>query len=832
MAYKDVQAYQKNPVGYPSDDINPELKSSDEWYQNMSEALWSMCVSNQCAMPCPLDPQEGVRSIDELRAYATGRQNMNKIKGFLLKKEVPNDPNSRFVTKMNVSWAGEAFLAKMLDIMCSFNSKIDYDVNAVAIDDDSMEIKETDREYIKYFLNAEVQKTMSIVGFTPQMKINPQDIGATTEADIDLLIDSGGFNTQTEIEAQVVAHKTKKESRFAVIQDHVFRDFIVCGKGGIRGFYNKSLDMPLGDWVDAKYMVVPRSTYQDFRDTSHRGVLRFMSIAQLKDESDLTDAQLVMLAKDYAWMNPAYQMLMENSFGYLNPASRNNFYSQFGVDPINDVRVMVLDWQALSIDIETYLQGSRDTTGGAMFKPVKYGYTVDKNGKERGESTKTSQVIKKYEAKWIVGTKFFVKKGLSPMVKYKGEKGDRKPELDFHFAQTLNSSIIERCIAHEDDLNIALVKRRNAIATLPPAPRMIIEQGLLDNVELGSKLQEPEDLIKSFEERGILIVNRKDEFDRPVQVSGKTIEFVPSGIIEDITMFTNEIINAKESIKDVTGVNDITAAQTPQSRTGLGVSQLAQVASSNALFPTFNAFKYVFEPFMECTVDMWQMCCNKGDKKIAYSPAGSNATTIFNIGKEFAGSKFHLRMDMVIPDEEKQMILQEIGKLKDSRRQNGGSGGITGAQWLKLYDLVQSGNRKLAMFILAQIEELQKRRDLAITQANQSAILEGQQNTLALSEKAKQDTYRTEGIIKTYQALISACAQRKNILMEAKAKAIPGDTSPDIDVIDEEIAKTDQETAAYLHLMLQEGQPGGAGAPPQQGLGQQPPPQQQIQSAA
>lgn len=817
MAYKTPEQYKNQPVSYPSDKINPVLKQDVEWYLAQSEAMWSEYVGGNCALPCAFGtPDESQRSLDEMWAYAEGRQNIDKIKGFLLKRQQPNDPNSRFVTKTNISWAGYAYLPKMLDVMCAFNSKIDYEVNAVAVDDDSMDTKETDREYIKYYMNKQVRALMDKVGFVPNMKINPDDIGAEKEADIDTLMDAGGFNLQTEIAAQVVCNKTKKESYFAVLQDMVFKDLIITGRTGLRRYINKATNTPLADHIDMRYAVLQKSRYFDFRDKTRWGVVRFMTIPQIREESDLTEAQLTMLAKDYAWMNPDYARAMEST-GYLSGIGRENYYGQYGVDPINNVRIMVLEWQCLSLDIERYLDDKRESNGANQYKKIGFEYELDEKSIKSGAKIDEKGIIKKYEAKWIIGSRLFISKGQAANQKYKGEKGDRTPTLDGHFVQLGNMSIMERCIPHVDDMNSALFKRRNAIATLPPAPRMVIEQGILDNVLLGDKLQEPEDLIKAFEERGILIVNRRDEFERPVQVSGKTVEFVPTGIIEDITMFSNEIVQSKEAIKDVTGVNDITAAQTPQERTGLGVSKLAQVASSNALFPTFNLFKYLFEPFFEGIVDMWQIVSTGTERKLPYIAPGSNITKIFTINKEFGKCKFHLRVDMVIGEDEKEMILREIGQLKDARRQNGGSGGITGSQWLKLYDLVMSGNRKMAMFILAQIEEMQKRRDLAITREGQQSTIEGQQQTVMVSERYKQQTYRVEGSVKAALALITACGQRKNTLMDAKAKAIPGVTMPDITVIDEEIDKCDEEIAALLQMIHGDEQTGQQ--QPQLGMG-------------
>lgn len=724
---------------------------------------------------------------------------MHGIKSNLLKPD-PNAPG-RFLTKWKIKWKGYMIMPEMYDVIRSFNSKIDYDVMATAIDDDSIDLKQTDIEYMKYYLQADVQNFMKKTGFTPKMKINPDEIGARTAADVDLLVDTGGFNMENEIAAQVVCNKTKKESYFAVIQDKVFDDLFTIARGGMKTFVDKSTLTAGVRWVDPKMAVVQRSEYNDFRDNRRGGEVRQMSIRDFRKETDLTDDQLMDLAKDYSYMNPDYEKICYAS-GYYDPnTARKDFMDQYGMDPLNDVRILVLDFQFISLNINKYLNSKRETNGTDQFKNVSYEYQISDKDAKRGDKLEEHKAYIKYEAKWIIGSSYFINYGQSEYVKYKGEKGARVPVLDYHFGQTGNSSIVERCADHIDDINTALFKRRNAINSLPPAPRMIIDQGLLDNVLFGDKVQSPEDLIRAFEEKGVLIVNSVDVFGKPFNPNAKSIVFVPSGVIEDITLFTNEITAGKMAIKEVTGVNDIVSAQTPEERTGLGVSKLAEVATSNALFPTFNTWKYIFEPTFEDVIGKWQLIVDDNELNIAHVPLGSNTIQTFKIGKQFSNSRFNLRIDMVIGENEKQMILTEISNLKAARRQNGGQGGITGAQYLKIYDMVMAGNRKLAMFVLAQVERLQAEKDQATNQANQQATMQGQAQSALATEAGKQRTYQVEGSVKSNTALIVEAAKRKTMLVEALVGVMPGEGQPNTALIQQQLDDCNTEIQQLLQVI-------------------------------
>lgn len=822
MAIKSVKEYKEQRYSFPSDYISPERKKNKDFFLAYAEAMWSEYVSNQCAWGYYDDPaKDGQLTIDELRAYAKGVQSMYGIKKTLLEAD-PENPG-KFLTPWKIRWKGYMIMPEFYDVIRSFNAKIDYDVNATAIDDSSIDLKETDKEYLKYYLHEDVQSFMKTTGFKPQMKIDPNDIGARTAADVDLLVDAGGFGLETEIAAQVVSNKTKKESYFPVIQDLCFDDIFTIGKAGMKSYVNKSILTAEVRRVDPKFAVVQPSRYADFRDNTRGGEVREMTIGDFRKETDLTEPQLIDLAKDFCYMNRDYERLTYGT-GYYDPqGARKDFMDQYGVDPLNDVRILVLDFQFLSLDINKYLNSRRETNGVGQYKKVPFEYEISEKDAKKGDTLDTDQAYFKYEAKWIIGTSYFINYGKSEYVQYKGEKGSRVPVIDFHWTQTNNSSIVERCVDHIDDINTALFKRRNAINSLPPAPRMIIEQGLLDNVLFGDKVQSPEDLIRAFEQKGILIVNRVDEFGKAVNVNGKTIEFVPAGIIEDITIFSNEILSGKEALKEVTGVNDITAAQTPDSRTGLGVSKLAQVASSNALFPAFNAWKYLFEPTFEDIIGKWQLIVQDNEKSIAHIPLGANTIQVFKIGKDFSNSKFNLQIDMVIGEEEKQMILSEISALKAQRRQNGGQGGITPAQYLKIYDMVMAGNRKLAMFVLAQIEKIQADMDQKINKANQSATFDAQSQAAKDAETGKQNTYQIEGSVKVNTALAIEAAKRKTVLVEALVNAIPGEGQPNLVLIQDQIDKCDAEIQSLLQIMHQESsqaqgiqQPSPAGQAPQQ----------------
>lgn len=770
-AYKVAGKY-----SYPDPKVSPAEKKQRDWLYQYANAFWSEYVQNK--LDCPYTWGEEEMSFDELRLYAKGKQSMEKLKD-RFRSLRPNAQGKR-TTKMNISWRGMDFMAKQFDVMRAMNQEVDFDIEVSCSNTDDIDEKDFNREYVKYMIHDETAKFLQRTGYKPvKQGIDPNMLALKTNAQVDLYFDSGGFPLMKEIKLQAAIEKSLDIADFAVIKDMIFDDLITLAKCGVKTEINNATLETTPRYVDMKYALLPHSTYLDYRNINRAAELRFMTIAELKEEDPtLEDSVLMQLAKDYAYMNEDYANIM-GSQGMFNLQYRMEYKNLYGVDPMLNCKIMVLDGQFISPDYEKYVKTTRLDSGNDEFYQVDNNFDPDKwtNRKMSKPKVKNSRCFRKYEFKWVVGTKIFLKGGLAPDVIYDGPDGNLKPKLDFRFYKTGNKSIIERCIAFIDDMNLALFKKRNALKTLPPAPRMIINEMLLSNVMLNGIVQEPEDLIRTLEEKGYLVVKTQDDFQRNLG-GGKMVDFIPSGIIEDLTMFSQEIETQKNNIREVTGVNQIADASTPDPEEGLGKSKLAISATNHALYPTFKGYKSVFERTCLDIGDKTQLLAKKKDLKIAHRPFGQASTKVLVLGSDVALSKFNYKCRLKSSDEDKRMMLQEITGLKQQRRANGGFGGITGAQYLFLYDRIMAGQVKLAMYMLSQMEADQLEQDnqeKANSQkiAAQFASQQAQQNQEAdiATESAKEKEKR-----KTI--LLQSAMDRKTKIVDnvLRAQSVEGAT--------------------------------------------------------
>ena len=509
-------------------------------------------------------------------------------------------------------------------------------------------------------------------------------------------------------------------------------------------------------------VVVPHSKYNDFRDITRAGVLRKMTIAQIKEINPrLTAEDIQMLVEENMHMNPQYASLINNTGQYVDP---------YHGDPIDKCQVWVFDAQWLSANRETYLK-TKHPSGNTIFRPVKYDYKLNSQEEKKGAKLKTSKVIKKYQAIWIVGTEILLEYGPCEDVVYYGKDGSRTPRLDYFFAKTGNTSLIERCIPHVDDINLYVTKLRNAVATLPPAPRMVIQQQLMDNVFLNGIKQQPEDLIQTLIERGYLIVNGIDDHGRPVYQNSKAVEFINTGLAEDVNLFNGLIQDAINRLRQVLGLPEGIDGTAGNPYQGVQNRQMAAAGSSNAMFPTLSKITTIFQPAFSDVVKKWQVLAKNNEISLSYSPLGAKTYQILKLGADFSNSDLNMELTLAPNEEQRQQLLADIQQMQVDYKSTGGAIGVSRAEYLMLWDLITNGKIKMAMFKIAQIESKREMMaDMRKKQDQQANIQDQQQSAVLAAEEARK-TLQQETDSKKLTAIVEEAQKRKTALTQTYLKS-------------------------------------------------------------
>jgi hypothetical protein len=176
----------------------------------------------------------------------------------------------------------------------------------------------------------------------------------------------------------------------------------------------------------------------------------------------------------------------------------------------------------------------------------------------------------------------------------------------------MNPSITEKVIPHIDDLELADKKIQRILSKIPPAPRMIIDKSKLKNsIRLGDEDISMKDMLQRYLTDGVMIVASESEYDLP-GVEGdrgrkhEAITFMPSGVFDDVQMYSQQMMNAIELIRQETGLNPVTDGTSVKEDMLKSVMQGMVQASNAALQPHMAGFKNWFKNMGRYTMHKWR----------------------------------------------------------------------------------------------------------------------------------------------------------------------------------------------------------------------------------
>jgi len=791
MDVKKISDYkEKGKYNYPAENIDPKIKATKEWYLQQVKAMTHMYCTNQCDIPFRVDMNHASNadyvSIDTLRAYATGRQGSQMIKKKLLKEA--KDGSGKFVTKMKNIFQTYDVLPEMFDVIRAINQRQEFDLTCSSVDYDSITEKGLEKAMMKFMIKSETKQLLDRSGYKTRGMFTPEEIQSMTEADIDMIFDSGGFMLQKELAALACCEVSKNESGHKGIENLVNDDIITIGKAGVKTYVDRATETIKYRYVNPKNAFLPYSQYLDYRDITRCGEYRKMTIAEVIEiNPNLKPDQLQELVEGYSYLNPDYKAFLSENGSYQDPDY---------VQGIEKCVVWAFDAQWLSAETKTMMM-AKHPYGNDIARDVSYDYELNRQEQNKGNSLKRTKVIKKHQAIWIVGTEILLEYGQAQDTAYYGKSGNKTPKLDYFWVKTGNMSLIQRCMPHVDDINLNTVKLRNAVATLPPAPRMVIQQQLLDNVFLNNIKQSPESLIQTLTEVGYLVVNGVDDHGRPIYQNGKAIDFIATGLAEDVNLFNGLINDSINRIRQVLGLPEGLDGTAGNPYQGKGTSELAAAASSNALYPSLSKTTEIFNPVLNDVVKKWQVYSKNRDLKVKYSPLGSQTKEILTLSTEFTKSDIEVNVKLSLNQEQKQFLLAQLNEMSLQYTQSGGSIGTSKSEYIMLYDMIMAGRIKLAMFKIAQIEKRREQLAAMAKEKDQQFNIQSQTQSAVTTAQELRKTVTLEELEKRKTAVTVEAQKRKTAATTAYMKTFDMEGQPMPPQIYEQImADADAEIAS------------------------------------
>lgn len=709
IKFHTTSSYQKENFPFPSHDIDPKIKESDpEWSRKNLEAMYSRYVTDNTAIP--------YSKIDDMqlnRDYAEGTQSVLPLKKILL-DEAEN--SNELTGYMNLIWEPITVMPKFLHIIQGLFEEQEHKCVATAVDPKSTEEKAR-QKMIKWFQGRYKPLINAVDQLTGEMR-EPEWIPETID-ELNLYEAAGGFKLARETEIEEALDYTFYISDWKEIKRKKLHDLASIGCAAVRDYTDRYTQKVKAHYVDPLKLIIQYSRYQDHRNSEFGGELIFETISNVRKVTDLSEEDLKKIAQFY-----------NGRYGNSNISSWSNDYLYFedGSCAYDNFHVLVLDGEWFSINSQ-YRTKRKNERGNELEYDEKWGKTHDTDKRK----TTIKQYKAVYRGKLIIGTDYVYDYGLQYDVPRPGKK---EVELSFKFTKIPGRSIVDLSRQHIDQIVMTGFKLQNALAMAAPSG-IAVEYSSLMNMKLGGDDMEPLDILDIRRDTGDLIwkaTTHKGHFNTAGGI--RPIQELQGGIGNQL----NELVALFELhlnfIRDLTGINQITDATTPDPNQSVRGSELAIAATNNALKPIYSGYIRLKELVARSAALRIQLSvANNNGMYEGYVPIlGSTGVQLLSVGTEVLDVDYHIKIEAKPTRERKQIILQAA--MEAMKRDKDGYSDLEYKDFLMIERMLENGNEKLAEMMLTYLSNRNKQLKLEIQSrmqreneqnAQQTAIVKSQE---------------------------------------------------------------------------------------------------------
>lgn len=719
---KFVDKYNKRQFGNVSDNINPDDKLTDaSWYKKKGEYLFSMWLLGDSYIPASTSQE-----MANLRAYAQGRQPTTKYMNIL----DPLDPKTGERTGFyNISWDNVPIYTKYREKVLGTLRKFDYAVSVQCLDEGS----EYEKRLMKYKMWVQIKEADFINGIKElagiqddEMQQEQLPIMPRSFEEMEMLAAMGSFRLAVEIALEKYLYKSAKLSEWEEIRNRMDEDAVDIGTIASQDYTDPVSGIPMSRYVDPEYLIVGSTRDNAFTEISDIAEIRFMTMAQLKDMG-MTDDEINRATKAYAGSlgNPAWNQLYQNG--------------QYNYQTLSLFRVPVLDMDFESFN--TYNFEYRTLRNGQE-KAFKLPFDADKSKQNRGNRYETNQYARRYKAKWIIGTDIVKDYGFQYNQVFNAQN---RPKCSYSVYRITDRSLTSRCVSTIDDIQIAILKFRNAWAKAAPAG-LQVEWGSLSNMKMGGKEIGPMDILKIYRTTGDLVWKAQmDANGRPIYNQMAPVDQIPGGLGPILGEFQSTLNMGMGMLAELTAIGRGQDGTMPSGDGLVGVAKIAEASMMDTLRPILSGVKRVKNRVFNNLCLRWQLRTASGDINEMVETDGGIAEIVRlsfgDIGKKVISTN----CEMLIDDTQREIIL---GVANDSLKANKqGQAGISFGDFMFVLQCLERGQLKYAQMWIMYREEQAKKEAQQLQQENMQMNGENMQ----MQEEAKR---QTEAMLTEAKALL------------------------------------------------------------------------------
>lgn len=718
-----LSQYTKGGYPFPEDDINP-VKKNENWGKQWCEAMYAQYRQGKTAIP-----YSAVDEIRHLRLLADGKQSPLKYQKILVDV---NEANGAVTGYMNINWEIYSVMPKFLRVVEGMMEQTDHQVVATAVDPSSTEEKESAKLDMQYRMK--FKETLDYIDQSMGIDRSGEYVPESME-ELDLYEGAGGFKLAKETEIEQGLDYTFYISHWKEIKKQLIRDACVINCLATKDYTDQYTKKVKTRYVDPAVFVGQYSKFNDHRNMEYGGEIIQETISNLrKINPDIPESELRALARQYGGTggNPDI-----TDYTYDEDTSTGT-YDGFLVD--------VIDCEWFSVNSK-YKTKRKAPDGTENMYDEEWGkiYNTDKKKTEKFDI----KVV--YKCKWIVGSPYVYDFGLQYDVPRPGKK---EVELSFHLYKLPHRSLVSLSEAHLDQMALAFYRLQNAIAMASP-PGIAIEFTALQNMTLGTNKMQPLEILKIKRQTGDLIYKASTHKGMPnMPGGGRPIQELQGGIGAQLNEFLAIFEFNTNAIRDLTGINQIADATTPNPEQSVGGSEIAMAATNNALRPIYSAYINIKEQTAK-NISLRLQLLIKHNKEAykGYMPViGSMGVKVISVGADVVDADYYIKYEAKPTDQRKQSIKEASIKAMSPDRD--GIIGIELSDFLMIERLLEGGSLKYAEAFLNYKTKKNRERQQKLQEANMNLDKQREQEAIQLKNELLKATekVKTDEEIRLYQA--------------------------------------------------------------------------------
>lgn len=514
--------------------------------------------------------------------YAQGNQSVDQYKQRL---DCWEDQDQSY---LNLDWQILNLCSKFVNIVQGKLNKVDFNIIITAIDALAIDQKKD------YMARLQAYKELQLWAEAKEIAIS-KDFAGVEQLPIEMENDeleifmNMSLKHRWAMSMEKAVNAVLNSNDFSQTKKEVIWDLIVLGVGIVKVTEKKDGSIDI-EKCNPENIIVSNASSEKFKNVQHVGEVKTM-----------TPEEYFARCGDI-YTKEQKEEILQN---YLKKYSQTNTNEPYNGGSIasNQVGMFeVLDFVFFSTDQMVH-EKKKDRRGNPKVYRKKYNYPSKMNMEEYDKTYEGEREVIKtsydnlYKGLWLIGSEYLCDYGPVSNIKRK----DNLVDCFFPYIliapnmqHGVTTSMVRQMIPVLNFIQLNWLKYNDAIAKAKPKGARI-DLDALESIALGKggKNFTPKQAIDLWEKKGIVVFRRKGMANNGA--NGQPIEELENGMSADSGRFFENIVGGINLLRDITGLNEVTDASSPDPKLLKSVAEAAMAGTNNAVDHLYHGITQVYQ---------------------------------------------------------------------------------------------------------------------------------------------------------------------------------------------------------------------------------------------